>query len=69
MSSLYPVGSVLPYAGQLTPTSEAALVAQGFMPCDGRQLANTDPQYQSLQKVIGNCRPRITVSNLSSAVG
>ena len=22
-----------------------------------------------LQKVIGNCRPRITVSNLSSAVG
>jgi len=54
MSSLYPVGCVLPYAGQVTPTSEAALIAQGFVPCDGRQLANDDPQYQSLQKVIGN---------------
>jgi microcystin-dependent protein len=53
MSSLYPVGSVLPYAGPLTPTSEAALIAQGFLPCDGRGLGNTDPQYQALLKVIG----------------
>lgn len=53
MSSLYPVGSVLPYAGSLTPTSEAALIAQGFLPCDGRALGNTDPQYQALLKVIG----------------
>ena len=44
MSSLYPVGCVLPYAGALTPTSEAALIAQGFLPCDGRALGNTDPQ-------------------------
>ncbi len=53
MSSLYPVGCVLPYAGALTPTSEAALIAQGFLPCDGRALGNTDPQYQGLLKVIG----------------
>jgi microcystin-dependent protein len=53
MSSLYPVGSILPYAGPVTPTSEAALVAQGFLPCDGRALGNTDPQYQSLYKVLG----------------
>ncbi len=53
MSSLYPVGSVLPYAGSLTPTSESTLIAQGFLPCDGRALGNTDPQYQKLLKVIG----------------
>ena len=53
MSSLYPVGCVLPSAGARTPTAEAALIAQGLLPCDGRALGNTDPQYQGLLKVIG----------------
>ena len=70
MSSLYPVGSVLPYAGSLTPTSEAALIAQGYLPCDGRALGNTDPQYQALMKVIGtwsrSLRRRSSVSKISA---
>lgn len=54
MSTMYPIGVVLPYAGPLTPTSEAALIADGFLPCDGRALGNTDPQYQALFKVLQN---------------
>lgn len=53
MSSLYPVGAVLPYAGPLTPSSESTLIAQGFLPCDGRALGTTDPQYQALFSVLG----------------
>lgn len=53
MSALYPIGSVLPYAGPITPTTEAALVAKGFLPCDGRALGVTDPQYEALRQVLG----------------
>jgi microcystin-dependent protein len=52
MSSLYPIGSVLPYAGPINSTTEAALIAQGFLPCDGRALSNSEPEYQELFKVI-----------------
>jgi microcystin-dependent protein len=48
MSSLYPIGFVLPYAGSFTSTSEAALIAAGYLPCDGRALSQSDPQYADL---------------------
>jgi microcystin-dependent protein len=53
MSALYPIGCVLPYSGPLNSTAEAALIAAGYLPCDGRALGLTDPQYKALFQVIG----------------
>lgn len=53
MSTLYPLGAVLPYAGPVNSTTEASLVAAGYLPCDGRQLSQTEGQYEALFAVIG----------------
>lgn len=53
MSKLYPVGTVLPYAGPVNPTTDAALLAAGYVPCDGRQLSQTEGQYADLFAAIG----------------
>ncbi|HVZ40128.1 MAG TPA: phage tail protein [Candidatus Kapabacteria bacterium] len=51
--NFYPIGSVLPYAGPINQSSEGVLIAQGFIPCDGRPLSNTSPQYAALLQAIG----------------
>jgi microcystin-dependent protein len=53
MSDLYPVGTVLPFAEDLTQAIESQLVSQGYIPCDGRALAKSDTEYQALYQVIG----------------
>jgi hypothetical protein len=52
MSTLYPIGSILPYSGPLTTETENALLSAGFIPCDGRELSLQDPQYQLLYAQI-----------------
>lgn len=54
MSTLYPIGSVLPYAGPLNQAAVPALIARGYLPCDGRALGVGDPQYQALYAIIGS---------------
>lgn len=53
MSALYPVGTVLPYAGEMTQSAADKLIAAGYVPCDGRALAKSDPQYKALYAAIG----------------
>ncbi|TGD73520.1 tail fiber protein [Mangrovimicrobium sediminis] len=45
-----PVGTILPFAGDI---DETALAAAGYLPCDGRELDRTDTQYIALFNVIG----------------
>jgi microcystin-dependent protein len=48
MSKLYPIGMVLPYSGAITSEVENNLINAGYMPCDGRTLSKTNPQYVEL---------------------
>jgi Phage Tail Collar Domain len=52
MSALYPIGSILPYSGQLTRDIEQTLISAGYIPCDGRELSLQDPQYSALYAQI-----------------
>jgi hypothetical protein len=47
------VGTVLPFAEDLTQAIESQLVGEGYIPCDGRALAKSDTEYQALYQVIG----------------
>jgi len=38
-----PVGTILPYSGELNATTEKALHDAGWVPCDGRPLRRSDP--------------------------
>lgn len=54
MSKLYPIGSILPYSGPFTQATESALISAGYIPCDGRAISQSDPQYQALYGQIAN---------------
>jgi microcystin-dependent protein len=54
MSKLYPIGIVLPYSGPISPENENNLISAGYMPCDGRALSISDPQYAALYKQISS---------------
>jgi microcystin-dependent protein len=51
--ALYPLGSILPYAGEFNPVVSDRLSAQGFVPCDGRALdSSPSSPYYNLFQVI-----------------
>ncbi len=52
--ALLPVGSIIPYAGSTGANEEQSLIDLGYLPCDGRQLSSSTPQYQALYATIGN---------------
>jgi microcystin-dependent protein len=52
--NFFPIGSVLPYAGGVSSSNENQLIQAGYIPCDGRGLSLTDPDYSALKSVIGN---------------
>jgi microcystin-dependent protein len=51
--AIVPVGSVFPYAGDLSPANLERLVTGGWLPCDGRALDATNSEYTVLFEVIG----------------
>lgn len=53
MSTLYPIGTILPYAGDITTATTQTLISEGYVPCDGRALLLSLPQYKALYGVIG----------------
>lgn len=52
MSTLYPIGTILPYAGEFNSNTETNLINEGYIPCDGRALVLAN--YQPLYQVIGD---------------
>ena len=63
-----PVGFVTAYGGDLSlPAAREALIAAGWLPCDGTLYANTD--YPALREAIGTAHggdaTRFNVPNLT----
>lgn len=51
--AIVPVGAVFPFAGQIDEEKEAKLRLGGWLPCDGRPLRSSDPEFLVLFQVIG----------------
>jgi microcystin-dependent protein len=49
-----PIGTIMAYAGDMTVLSNlSALLAEGWVPCNGMKLRKNDPNYAALLNVIG----------------
>jgi hypothetical protein len=46
------IGTVVAFAGEITPKKEADLKIGGWLPCDGRALDSHDPDYADFFEVI-----------------
>lgn len=52
IGQLTPVGSILPYAGEIVPNTRAALASQGWLVCDGAEVSRE--LYVDLYQVVGH---------------
>ena len=51
--AIMPLAAVIAYAADITREREAFIRLGGWLPCDGRPLNSTDPEYADLFSVIG----------------